>query len=77
MANWWLVGAICTGVPTDGNIGGWKNGGGIRLNLEPVNAAPSAIGWKPMPAAREAAALLAAAADDSGWEQHGPVYLGV
>jgi hypothetical protein len=44
---------------------------------EPTSDALECISWEPMPAAAKAAALLAAAADDSGWEQHGPVYLGV
>ena len=49
----------------DGNVGGWKNVGGTGANPMPTGAAPFAIGWVPMPAAGDAAALQASAADES------------
>ena len=49
----------------DGNTGGRKRVGGIGLNPVLACAAPSAIGSKPMHAAGDVVALVAAAADDS------------
>ena len=49
----------------DGNAGGYKNGGAIGAGVVPAGAAPSAIGSKPMHAAGDVVALVAAAADDS------------
>jgi len=40
----------------------------IGIDLVLVDVVLGAIGWEPMPTIADAAALLAAAAEDSGWE---------
>ena len=52
----------------DGNVGGWKDEGGVET--WPVSACVilTDIGWVLMLAVPADAALLAASADDSSWE---------
>ena len=62
------VGADGIGVPIGWNAGGWKKGGGVGADPELAGAAQDGIGLEPTLAAAKAAALLAAAADGSGWK---------
>ena len=60
------VGSVWTRVPTGWNICAGKMKGGIGGNPVPTCTVLISVGWVPMPAITEAAALLADAADDSG-----------
>ena len=62
------VGADDIRVPTEGNAGGWKNSSSVGADPEPASDALECISWEPTLAAAKAAALLAAAANGSGWK---------
>ena len=62
------VGADGIGVPIGWNAGSWKKGGGVGADPELAGAAQDGIGLEPTLAAAKAAALLAAAANGSGWK---------